>query len=588
MLAAFGRAFGTLAERADGLTKDQDTFLDQAVSGLSQEGKVISVRLALFAEMVKGKPWTPATLKAVGGMEGVGVTFLEETFAASTAPPQHRLHQKAAQAVLKALLPDIGTDIKGNMRSQQELLETSGYANRTKDFDALLRILDGELRLITPTDLEGIDSENASTTKIVAGQKYYQLTHDYLVPSLRDWLTRKQKETRKGRAELLLADRAVVWNVRTENRQLPSLLQWFQIKWLTHKKNWTPPQSKMMAKAGRYLARRAAVVVFVLALISLGSWESFGRVKAHALRDRLLEASTPDVPGIVKEMAAYRHWLDPILHETYADADKKNDTRKQLHASLALLPVDSGQVDYLYRRLLKAPPQEVMVIREALSGHKQELTDRLWTLLENPKNDQDQRFLAGCALATFGPEKASSDVAATLVIQKPFVIAQWTDALKGAEKWLIVPLADFLTDEKRSVSERGLIATIYGTYAADLPEAYARLEKQLDEKIVPDKVALAKRQASIGMALLVMGKGENVWPLLKHSHDPTLRSHLMERLGPGGVDPKALLVRLEKDHEVSVKRAFLLSLGEYGPDRLSQDQRLNLVPLAAATVSGRP
>ena len=82
------------------------------------------------------------------------------------------------------------------------------------------------------------------------GQKYYQLTHDYLVPSLRDWLTRKQKETRRGRAELLLADRAAVWNARPENRQLPSLLQWLQIRWLTQKKNWTPPQRKMMAKGG--------------------------------------------------------------------------------------------------------------------------------------------------------------------------------------------------------------------------------------------------------------------------------------------------------------------------------------------------
>ena len=44
------------------------------------------MRLALFAEMMKGKPWTPATLREVGGTEGVGVTFLEETFSASSAP----------------------------------------------------------------------------------------------------------------------------------------------------------------------------------------------------------------------------------------------------------------------------------------------------------------------------------------------------------------------------------------------------------------------------------------------------------------------------------------------------------------------
>src|SRR5262249_30248194 len=154
------------------------------------------VRLALFADMVKGKPWTPATLRAVGGTQGVGVMFLEETFSAATAPPEHRLHQKAAQAVLNALLPQMGTDIKGQMRSVRDLRAASGYADRPRDFDDLLRILDPELRLITPTDPEDASLEWAPTH--VYG-RYYQLTHDYLVHSLRDWLTRKQKETRRGR-----------------------------------------------------------------------------------------------------------------------------------------------------------------------------------------------------------------------------------------------------------------------------------------------------------------------------------------------------------------------------------------------------
>jgi hypothetical protein len=41
------------------------------------------------------------------------------------------------------------------MRSYAELLEASGYGSRPKDFDDLIRILDGEIRLITPTDPEG-------------------------------------------------------------------------------------------------------------------------------------------------------------------------------------------------------------------------------------------------------------------------------------------------------------------------------------------------------------------------------------------------------------------------------------------------
>jgi hypothetical protein len=73
-----------------------------------------------------------------------------------------------------------------------------GPDQRPKDFGDLLRILDGEVRLITPTDPEGKD--DADTSTVQAGEKYYQLTHDFLVPSLRDWLTRKRKETRRGRA----------------------------------------------------------------------------------------------------------------------------------------------------------------------------------------------------------------------------------------------------------------------------------------------------------------------------------------------------------------------------------------------------
>src|SRR5262249_48681219 len=160
----------------------------------------------------------------------------------STAPPEHRLHQKAAQAVLKALLPESGTDIKGQMRSRRELLEVSGYAHRPGDFEDLIRILDAELRLITPTDPEGTPSEDPQPT---SNGQYYVLSHDYLVHSLRDWLTRKQRETRRGRAELRLAERSSLWNAKPENRHLPSALEWANIRLLTKRKGWTEPERRM-------------------------------------------------------------------------------------------------------------------------------------------------------------------------------------------------------------------------------------------------------------------------------------------------------------------------------------------------------
>ncbi len=169
--------------------------------------------------MFKGRPCTPASLKSVGGAEGVGVTFLEETFSAPLAPPEHRRHQKAARAVLQALLPESGADIKGHMRSKPQLLEASGYADRPREFDALIRILDGELRLITPTDSGRHEDASPSGS---ADTRYYQLTHDYLVPSLVKWLSRKQKATYRGRAELRLADRSAYWNAKPESRRLPA------------------------------------------------------------------------------------------------------------------------------------------------------------------------------------------------------------------------------------------------------------------------------------------------------------------------------------------------------------------------------
>jgi serine/threonine protein kinase len=405
VLAAFRRAFGVLPENPSETRKDQKQFLEQAVSGLAQEGKVICVRLALFAEMMKGKAWTPASLKAVGGTDGVGVTFLEETFSATTAPPEHRYHQKAARADLKALLPETGSDIKGHMRSYAELLEASGYGSRPKDFDDLIRILDNEIRLITPTDPEGKDADTASVLQTKPGQKYYQLTHDYLVHSLREWLTRKQKETRRGRAELLLADRAAVWSTRPENRQLPSLLQWFNIRWWTQKKNWTPPQKKMMAKAGRYHAVQGAVLGVLLAVATFTGLAVRERVveqqkatHAAGLVQRVLDAETAQTAAIIGEMTEYRRWTDPLLREENDKAAAKS--RQKLHVSLALLPVDPGQVDYLYGRLLDAQPHEVPVIRDALGPQKDVLLDKLWAVVETPENGKEsQRLRAAAALA---------------------------------------------------------------------------------------------------------------------------------------------------------------------------------------------
>jgi len=151
VLTKFGKAFDKLSSNVIDDSDPVTQFVDASVVGLANDGKVVSVQLSLFAEMVKAKAWTLETLEQVGGTQGIGVNFLEETFGSKHSDPRFRRHSEAARGVLKSLLPELGTDIKGHMLSVEALLEASGYRDRPSDFNELLRILDGELRLITPT-----------------------------------------------------------------------------------------------------------------------------------------------------------------------------------------------------------------------------------------------------------------------------------------------------------------------------------------------------------------------------------------------------------------------------------------------------
>jgi formylglycine-generating enzyme required for sulfatase activity len=421
------------------------------------------------------------------------------------------------------------------------------------------------------------------------------------VPSLRDWLTRKQKETKRGRAELLLADRAAVWNARPENRQLPSLLQWSQIRCLTQKKHWSPPQRQMMRRATRYHAVRGLVVGVVLALAGWGSYEAHGTLQAHALRDRLLDANTTDVPTIVADMAPYRRWLDPLLREAMQEAEAKQEPRKQLHTSLALVSVDPGQVNYLYERLLAAEPHEVLVIRQALVQQADELVDRLWQALERPtRGKESQRLRAASALALYAPEsprwaKAKDAIASDFVGVPAVYLATWLESLRPVRDQLVTPLVAIFRDGKRRDVERSLATGILAEYTADQLQKLADLLLDADEKQFavlypkfqahgqgglsvlqeavdrhlppdaknPDREQLAMRQANAAVVRLRMNQPAQVWPLLKHSPDPRVRSYLIHRLAPLGADPDALVRRLDEEPDVTIRRALLLSLGTY-------------------------
>lgn len=485
VLTKFGQAFGRLPAQSNNVTREQQRFIDAVASGLADDGKVVSVRLALFAEMVKGKPWEPSTLEDVGGTEGVGANFLEEMFGSRNANPEHLQHQHAARQVLMALLPDVGTDIKGHMRSQAELLEASGYQNQPRDFNELLRILDGKLRLITPTDPEGFHSESASQRS----QKFYQLTHDYLVRSLREWLTRKQKETRKGRAELVLAERTAVWNAKPERRHLPSVWEWASVNWLTNKNTWTEQQSKMMSVAAR------VHIVWLTLLLGLTTTLS---ITALYMRERVVEANNSEraagfvnaitnakidqIPGILEDLQNDRPWVDPKLVEALTEFPP--DSNERLNLSLALLSSDASQITYLKSKLFNARPEQIETIRSLLVGHKDLLVEELWQIAEQVDADGKQQLLpAASALAVYDTDNdarwqpVAEKVVEALVNENSLRVAVWSTTLKPARRHLLAPLGVvFRSDAKtRPQSQIDQATYILEDYAAEDIESLAEL-----------------------------------------------------------------------------------------------------------------
>ncbi len=487
VLAAFGRAYGALPEGE--ASAEQKRFLEQAVAGLAQDNEVVPVRLSLFAEMVKGKPWVPATLESVGGAKGIGVLFLEESFAAATAPPEQRLHQKAARAVLGALLPEAGSGIRGRLQPRRKLLEVSGYADQPQDFAELLHILDTRLRLITPTEPE----QPAGARAPGESEVYYQLAHDYLVEPLRRWLTSKQRETLRGRAELRLADQAALWGARTERRHLPSLWGWLDALLWTRSDSWTPTQRRMMRAATRWHAIRAAV--WLLLLIALGyfgaaGWKTFldqrDAVLAQTATERLLHAEPAELPRLLADFDHHRHIAEPMLRTIADDPDRP--PREKLLASLALLPSEPDRAASLSRAVYTADPEELPVLADALRPYHARLADVYWLVLRDRQSPADRRLRAACLLAAFAPDDprwagVADALAADFVAEKnPLHAGQWMQSLRPLRRPLVPPLTKLFRDGTTPARTRSFITSILADYAADDTPLLAELILEADQR----------------------------------------------------------------------------------------------------------
>ncbi len=633
VLAAFGRAYGRLPEGAVELTAEQQQFLDRAVAGLALDGKIICVRLALFADMLKGKPWTTATLAQVGGTEGLGVTFLEETFSSSTAPAAHRHHQRAAQSVLKTLLPEAGSDIKGSRQSYEALLDASGYSHRPDDFRELIRILDSEIRLITPTDPEGMetgeersekgeprthsrqDSDPSRVTLLASpfSLHYYQLTHDYLVPSLRDWLTRKQKETCSGRAELQLAERSALWNTKPENQQLPSWWEDLSIRWLTDHGKWTEPQRRMMRRSRRVYGLRAALAASLILVLLWSGFEIYGRFQA----DKVLAADPATLPSALAQLSPWQIWARQYVRSVAQREDPgAAERREQLHARLAYADATGTYDPRILDALYQCDTRYVSVVRDVLEPHREQVTSSLWDTLHNTSQPDNQRFRAGVALAQYAPDSehwSAPDfafLARQLVMENPIHQPLLWPSLQPVSRRLIPELEKLFAYPGLPETQQIGAANALAVYCRDDGHRLARLladatpgqyktlfplvsdwsdgtvksvlselvdARPTEDLTQQERVALGRQRAGAAISLLRLGEVKKSHGAFDIQDDPESLTQFVHRCRDREVQANELVSSLQQTNDVRSRFALLLALGDYPLTAIDDSRRDSLV-----------
>ncbi|MFM7522455.1 MAG: protein kinase domain-containing protein [Planctomycetota bacterium] len=653
VLVRFGQGLGRLPRRTENMSADEVAFVDAATAGLGGiEHRVVPVQLALFVDLVRTRPWTPATLWDLGAAAGaghlldrVGVAFLEDSFHARSATPSHKLHAAAAKRFLEALLPDAGTAIRGHKRDSADLRSLSGYESRPGDFATLLRILDGELRLVTPTDPP---SGKSTSGQLAGNAAHYQLTHDYLVPALREWLTGDRRRSAKGRAELALAERTAIWSERKETQQLPTLVEWLQIRWLTRWSDWRPAERRMMGRANRVHGARAAAATALLVAAVAGAIVVNGRIAARqrALRAEgavgtLLAADIGSIDGALADLTAHASHALPSLRAAMADG---GDRHRTLNAAIGVVRLEHAAGGaggdeawtYLGERLLSAEPDEVGPIVAALAPRAERLADGFKATAADPAAGP-RRLRAAAALAEHAPgddswRELAPSVARDLVREPAAFLGSWLEVFRGVRRVLVPALVRLFADAARSEVERSLAADILADYAADDAAVLADLAMnaepwqfallagpvaKLADKVAPlleaeiatalptglpasapEREVLGLRQAKAAAVLMRLGRPQRVWPLFVHSPDPRVRSSLIHFVKPFAGDSlgavaAALEERLGDEPDVSARRGLVLTLGELLRDATPDgdglgDVRGRVVPVFQAIFARDP
>jgi serine/threonine protein kinase/formylglycine-generating enzyme required for sulfatase activity len=492
VLTAFGRAYGAISHPP---TQSQTAFVDEAVQGFASIGRIDPLQIALLADMTKGKTWSPATLKQMGGIEGLGVAFLEEKLVGPSAHPFLKANEVAVRRLLTELLPPDDTTIKPPAIAESDLLARMRDCAQEETVRKMLQSLDTEVRLITPTS--GMQSTVGSQTGSSMTEPAYQLSHDYLVATTRKWLAFQQSETRAGRVREQLREITSAWVAKPTSKRLPTMTEWIAIHWFTTKSQWTSAESKMMRIANQRWFRSAAMSLLIL--LGVATLAGFGnhQIKGQYLSKSLANFETSEVPRLIREIDQFRRsFFYPVagLPKPSPSSNAAAKARSDLHFALANASISPEDADYALDHINEVEDKDLKGILETLSRSKaidnQALVDKTQNAL-NAKQPNALPLLSLLANRKDPRHDAWQPLASQsipILLREPASrLSQWTSFLLPVKQHFTAPLLE--AAEKHERDPNGLpdaVVTLLATLSNDDPGTIARATSNATgEQMIP-------------------------------------------------------------------------------------------------------
>jgi formylglycine-generating enzyme required for sulfatase activity len=456
--------------------------------------------------------------------------------------------------------------------------------------------------------------------------RYYQLTHDFLVPTLREWLHEKLAVTAGGRAKLLLEERAAFWGLRPESRHLLSFSELTRILWWTRSADRGAPQQMLVQRSLRFQGIRLLLAsCLLLGLLWLGSVYQ-RRQQAQQLVQRIAGATPQLLRPLLVRADQLASDVDPVIQTLVSGgmpADENGSSvnaEMQLKLRLALCRSAGEQVPRLEAAVFDGTMDYLPVIFWRLRDIDPGLTTRMEAVLADDTTTADRRFRAALGLLGLGGRTADSAwteselqvLAEAILDSDEFSRSAFLSLLEPMTE-LLRPLleprlasipgrspelldrrlaaADFLlrAGARRgdqafrliSFADASLFRILYRRSGESAASLALRAQASINDaaRLPAEPLGRARNLANCRLLLLLDALTSNRWPVVGRFGEELSDCLLTADASGVGVTFEMLEAWLEQETTLDAQRVILLVLGSMRLDVAERERALSRVKL---------